>query len=85
MFEYHLLQKEFRRFNVSTHSSSTLEQQCHSLINKAPDLAAILSAFIDRYEQLRLRQSGNGSKENKKETIALFKMLRNKLHHTKKI
>jgi transglutaminase-like putative cysteine protease len=85
LFEYHLLQKEFRRFNISTHPSATLKKQCNSLINKAPDLAPILSTFIDRYEQLRLKQSQNDSKENKKETIALFKMLRNKLRRTKKI
>ena len=75
--EYHLLQKEFRRFNISTHPSVTLKQQCKSLINKAPALAPILSSFFNRYEQLRLKQFEN--KENKKETIILFKRLRHAL------
>lgn len=83
LLEYHSLQKEFRRFNISTHPSATLKIQCNSLINKAPDLAPVLSAFIDRYDQLRLKQGQHYSKENKKETIALFKMLRKTLRRTK--
>jgi protein-glutamine gamma-glutamyltransferase len=76
LLEYHLLQKEFRRFDIATGPSVTLKQQCKSLINKAPALAPILSSFFNRYEQLRLKQSENNSKENKKETIELFKTLR---------
>lgn len=76
LLEYHLLQKEFQRFNISTHPSSTLKQQCDSLINIAPALAPILSSFMSHYEQLRLKQPRNNSKENKKETIALIKTLR---------
>ena len=53
------------------------------LINKAPALSPILSSFIYSYEQLRLKQSKNDSKENKKETIALFKMLRHTLRRRK--
>ncbi|MHB1946973.1 MAG: transglutaminase family protein [Gammaproteobacteria bacterium] len=79
VFEYHLLQKEFRRFNISTHASATLKQQCSSLINKSPGLHSILSSFIHRYEELRLKQS----KENKKETIALLKTLRLTLRRCK--
>lgn len=81
LFEYHLLQKEFQKFNVATGPSATLTQQCKSLIDKAPTLTPILSAFFYRYEQLRLKQSKNDSKENKKTTIALFKTLRHKLRH----
>lgn len=77
LHEYHLLQKEFRRFNISTHTSATLVQQCVSLINHLPHLAPTLSSFISRYEQLRLIQA----QENKKETIALFKTLRYTLHN----
>lgn len=73
LLEYHLLQKEFRKFNVSTHPPVTLIQQCKSIIMKAPNLNPILSSFIERYEELRLKQ---GSNENQKETIALFKKLR---------
>lgn len=79
LFEYHLLQKEFQRFNISIHPSTTLEQQCKSLINKSPDLNSILTSFMCRYEQLRLKQPKNDTKENKKETIALFKALRYRL------
>ena len=36
VIEYHLLQKEFRRFNVVTQSSATLMQQCQALMTKTP-------------------------------------------------
>lgn len=75
LHEYHLLQKEFQRFNISTYPSATLKQQCHSLINQVPELNAMISSFIHRYELLRLKQS----KGNKKETIKLFKTLRSSL------
>jgi hypothetical protein len=48
-----------------------------------PDLTPTLSAFIDSYEQLRLKQSQNNSTENKKETVALFKKLRYTLRQRK--
>jgi transglutaminase-like putative cysteine protease len=83
LLEYHLLQKQFRRFKISTHLSATLKQQCKSLIDKMPDLTPTLSAFIDSYEQLRLKQSQNNSTENKKETVALFKKLRYTLRQRK--
>lgn len=79
LVEYHLLQKEFRRFNIETLPSATLKQQCNSLINKAPDLNSILSSFIYHYDEIRLKQSENNTKENKKQTIALFKTLRRTL------
>ncbi len=80
LIEYHLLQQEFRKFNVPTHPSATLQLQCDSLIVKAPALTQILSSFIDRYEQLRLKKSRDNSK---KETIALFKGLRSVLRRHK--
>jgi transglutaminase-like putative cysteine protease len=83
VFEYHLLQKEFRKFNISTHPSATLKQQCKSLVDKAPDLASLLFSFIYRYEQLRLKPSQNDSKENKRATIALLKTLRYTLRRRK--
>jgi transglutaminase-like putative cysteine protease len=79
LLEYHLLQKEFRKFKISTHPSATLKQQCKSLIKQAPALAPILSNFIFRYEQLRLKHSKTDVRNNKKETIALFKTLRHTL------
>jgi transglutaminase-like putative cysteine protease len=81
--EYHLLQKEFRRFNITTPPSATLKQQCRSLIDKVPILTPILSTFIDSYEQLRLKQMITDVKENKKRTIALFKSLRLTLRNRK--
>lgn len=81
LHEYHLLQKEFRRFNISTPPSATLKQQCKSLINRLPGLEPLLSSFIHRYEQLRLKEP----KENKKETIALFKTLRYRLRRCKSL
>jgi transglutaminase-like putative cysteine protease len=79
LVEYHLLQKEFRRLNIVTHTSATITQQCKALIDKVPTLTPILSAFFVRYEQLRLKQPDSNSKENKKETIALFRTLRQTL------
>jgi transglutaminase-like putative cysteine protease len=83
LLEYHLLQKEFRRFNIATGPSATLKQQCKSLINASPSLVPILSSFIYRYEHLRLKKTKNDAKENKKETIALFKRLRHTLRWRK--
>lgn len=79
LLEYQLLQKEFRRFNVSIPTSATLKQQCKSLINNMPNLSSYVSSFINKYEQLRLKQSN----ENKRETIALFKIFRNSLRRVK--
>jgi hypothetical protein len=81
LVEYHLLQKEFRRFNIATNPSATIKQQCKSLIETAPTLTPILSTFFDHYEQLRLKQAEN--KANKKETIVLFKTLRHRLRGRK--
>lgn len=83
LIEYHLLQKEFRRFNVSTHPSATLKQQCRSLITKAPRLASTLATFLYRYERLRLQAPNMPIKENKKKTVSLFKALRQQLCHSK--
>jgi transglutaminase-like putative cysteine protease len=82
--EYHLLQREFRRFNVWISPSSTLKKQCDSLIQKAPKLTATLTLFLYHYEQLRLHpQNPSHAKQNKQETIRLFKSLRNKLRQHK--
>lgn len=78
--EYHLLQKEFRRLNVATPKAATLKQQCRALIKQAPQLASMLSTFLYHYEQLRLRKP---QKNQKKQTILLFKTLRKKLNQTK--
>lgn len=75
LYEYHLLQKEFQRFNISLQPSMTLKQQYTAIVHKSPALTPILSSFFHRYEQLRLMQRG-ASNENKQETIALFKKLR---------
>lgn len=79
LMEYHLLQKEFRRFQIATNPAATLIQQCQALIDKVPGLATLVFSFLDRYEQLRLKQS----RDNRKETIALFRNLRNTLHRRK--
>ena len=83
LIEYHLLQKEFRRFNVPTYPSATIKQQCSELTSKAPSLAPILSEFLCRYEQLRLEQLNINFKESKKSTLLLFKALRKKLRSVK--
>ena len=83
LIEYHLLQKEFKRFNVSTHPSATLKQQCHSLIEKIPTLSPTISSFLYRYETLRLKCTEVHSKENKKQTILLFKSFRRILSQKK--
>jgi len=80
LLEYHLLQKEFNKFNIIVRSSTTLKLLCDSLVVKAPHLAPMISSFLDRYEQLRLKQAQNDTKENINETIALFKKLRYALH-----
>ena len=76
LLEYHLLQKQFQKFSVATGPSATLQQQCNSLIDKVPALGPVISSFLHRYEQLRLKQQKNDSRENKKETLVLFKSLR---------
>jgi protein-glutamine gamma-glutamyltransferase len=82
--EYHRLQKEFRRFNVPIEPSSTLKQQCHSLSDKAPDLAPELSSFLSRYEELRLkREKETDTSDDKKNTVKLFKNLRLLLNKNK--
>ena len=83
LHEYYLLQKQFRRFNVSTLPSVTLKEQCTSLIERVPLLRPILSSFLNSYEQLRLTQSNTDSKSNKKEAIKLFKTLRYALRRRK--
>jgi hypothetical protein len=79
LIEYHLLQREFRRLDIATKPSSTLTQLCQDLSNKQPQFSSVLTLFLHRYEQLRLQQVHGYSKENKKETLALFKSLRRKL------
>ncbi len=79
LMEYHLLQKEFRRFNVQTHPPATIKQQCMSLTEKAPPLGPTLMAFLNHYEQLRLQQFKGKSRERKKETLLLLKKLRKEI------
>lgn len=76
LHEYHLLQDEFRRFNVPVHPSRTLKQQCHLLHTTLPTLAPLLGSFMDRYEELRLKKSTSKAEKNKSQTIDLFKKLR---------
>lgn len=83
LIEYHRLQKEFRRFNVPTYPSATLTQQCASLSNKAPNLAPALSIFLYHYEKLRLKHKNTDTKDNRKNTVILFKKLRFLLNQTK--
>ncbi|RUR18270.1 DUF3488 domain-containing protein [Legionella sp. km535] len=83
LIEYHLLQKEFKRFNVSTHPSATLKQQCHSLSEKIPALSPVISIFLCRYETLRLKCTEVHPRENKKQTILLFKTFRRVLSQKK--
>ena len=81
--EYHLLQREFRRFNVAIHPSATLKQQCQSLMTKAPKLTSAITLFLYHYEQLRLQLLNEPSKENNKKTLKLFKVFRRKLKQQK--
>src|SRR5690606_20713349 len=67
LIEYHLLQREFRRFNVVIHPSTTLLQQCQSLMHKTPELFGTITLFLYHYEQLRLQVLNEYSKENKKQ------------------
>jgi transglutaminase-like putative cysteine protease len=76
LHEYHLLQNEFRKLNIATPPSATLNQQCTTLVSKVPALSHVLSSFIYRYEELRLKQVQGDDKPNKRETILLFKKLR---------
>lgn len=80
--EYHLLQKEFKRFNVEITPATTLNQQCDALRDKAPALSSCISLFVHHYETLRLKQSPP-PRDTKKETIRLFKGLRRKLNKYK--
>lgn len=76
LHEYHLLQNEFRKLNIATPPSATLNQQCKTLVTKVPALSPMLLSFIYRYEELRLKQDRGDGKANKRETILLFKKLR---------
>lgn len=78
--EYHLLQKEFRRFNVQTPPSATLNEQCRALNNKAPSLKQTIDLFLSDYEQLRLRHLEQDNQENKNNLVNLFKQFRKKLN-----
>src|SRR3990167_5175106 len=79
LYEYHLLQNEFRKLNIATPPSATLNQQFKTLVSKLPALSPMLLSFIYRYEELRLKQDQKDDKSNKRETILLFKTLRNVL------
>jgi hypothetical protein len=83
LIQYHLLQKEFKRFKVLIHPSATLIQQCQSLMNNAPNLSSLVTLFLSRYEQLRLQHSNSPSKENDKQTRQLFKEFLLKLKNRK--
>lgn len=83
LIEYHLLQNEFRRFNVPTAAPSTLRSQCQILCEKAPSLSPMLSSFINHYERLRLRSLHSHSRENKKAAVFLMKNLRKTLRQSK--
>ncbi|HAT1820286.1 TPA: DUF3488 domain-containing protein [Legionella pneumophila] len=76
LHEYHLLQKEFCRFNIPTQPPTTLNQQCKILVNKIPNLEETITTFLYHYEKLRLQHRLGKEKENKKQTILLFKNLR---------
>lgn len=81
--EYHLLQKEFRRFNISIDPPATLKKQCHLLATKIPNLTQAITTFLAHYEKLRLQRTSMNTRENKKQTILLFKHLRRTLSHIK--
>lgn len=83
LIEYHLLQKEFRRFNIDTPPSATIKQQCTEIIKKAPHLAPVLSKFLYRYEKIRLQYNTCTPKENKIHARMLIKKLRIKLSKNK--
>jgi transglutaminase-like putative cysteine protease len=76
LHQYHLLQQEFRRFNISTPLSATLGHQSQQLVNRLPHHAAMIELFIDRYDQLRLKPSLTDNLSNKKETLVLFTQFR---------
>nr|WP_238146918.1 transglutaminase-like domain-containing protein [Legionella pneumophila] len=76
LHEYHLLQKEFCRFNIPTQPPTTLNQQCKILVNKIPNLEETITTFLYHYEKLRLQHRLGKEKENKKQAILLFKNLR---------
>lgn len=82
--EYHLLQKEFRRFNISTVPHATLHQQCINLGQQVPSLTPILFAFLNQYDKLRFCRFYTHTKENKKATLKLFRSLRKNLNQTKR-
>ncbi len=81
--EYHLLQKEFCRFDIATQPPATLNKQCKILINKIPNLEETITTFLSHYEKLRLRHRITKTKENKKQTLLLFKNLRRILKQVK--
>lgn len=81
--EYHLLQRELRRYKVVINPSSTLQQQCHNLIAQAPGLANTIKIFLFHYEKLRLQSAHAQSKENIKKTIKLLRVFRRKIQQYK--
>lgn len=76
LYEYHLLQNEFRKLNITLQPSTTLKQQCDMLMSRLPSLTPLLHAFIERYEALRLKSAPEGRGDSNKATINLFKKLR---------
>jgi transglutaminase-like putative cysteine protease len=85
LIEYHLLQKEFRRFNVPTPPSATLNEQCMDLINNVPSLKQTIDLFLCDYEQLRLKHLEQDTKEDKNNLLSLFKKLRKKINQIKSL
>lgn len=83
LVEYHLLQREFRRFHVVTSPPATLKQQCDSLSHKAPSLSRLITLFLHHYEQLRLQFLNQPSKEQNKQALNLLKQFRRKVKQYK--
>jgi transglutaminase-like putative cysteine protease len=80
--EYHLLQQQFRKLNITTHPSATIHQQCQALIERVPELACFIEDFNESYEQLRLSCADGASRKSKNKTLSLFKKLRFRLRST---
>lgn len=81
--QYHLLQRELKRFNVVITPPATIKQQCQSLITNAPHLRGLTTLFLAHYEQLRLQNTAEPSKEGNKQAQQLFKEFRIKLKRAK--
>lgn len=79
LVQYHLLQDQFKRFQVQISPSSTLKQQCTQLILHAPELSPLISSFLNAYERLRLQKVSTTGKDPKKSVIWLMKSLRKRL------